>query len=93
MIVAYEPVWAIGTGLNATPKQASDMHVFISDIITRVYSINSSGLIPVIYGGSVNEKNAMEILSAPGISGALVGGASLRADELTNIIKIATRIK
>lgn len=93
IIVAYEPVWAIGTGINATSQQASDMHVFISNTVSKLYNKESSDSMPVIYGGSVNEKNALEILSAPGINGTLIGSASLKADEFSNIIKIALRIQ
>lgn len=77
--IAYEPVWAIGTGINATPEQANEMHQFIKEIIN----------IPVLYGGSVNEKNAYELLSQEFIDGLLIGGASLKAEIFNKIIEIA----
>lgn len=79
--IAYEPVWAIGTGVNATPKQASGMHKFIRGLISGKFGSEIGNETRIIYGGSVNAKNAGEILHAGGIDGALVGGASLKADE------------
>ncbi len=89
IVIAYEPVWAIGTGLNATPKQAADMHGFIRKVISKLFDAGAADELLILYGGSVNGKNAHEMLSARGVDGALVGGASLRAEEFTNIIKIA----
>lgn len=91
--IAYEPVWAIGTGLIATPEQASDMHSYIRKVIEKLYNKKISEYILILYGGSVNEANSKEMLSAGGIDGALVGGASLKADEFTAIINIASNIK
>ncbi len=79
LVLAYEPVWAIGTGLTATPEQAREAHAFIKDLLDR----------PVLYGGSVKPDNAQELLAQPGIDGALVGGASLDPDSFAAICRIA----
>jgi triosephosphate isomerase len=92
LVIAYEPVWAIGTGLNATPKQASDMHMFIGKVVSKLYDPETADNLRILYGGSVNGKNAKEILSACGVDGALIGGASLKADEFAEIAGIASRI-
>lgn len=84
--VAYEPVWAIGTGVNATPRQASDMHVHIRKMLSELYSVKVTDAIRILYGGSVNAGNAGELLSSNGIDGALVGGASLKPDEFLRIV-------
>ncbi|MBX7042664.1 MAG: triose-phosphate isomerase [Ignavibacteria bacterium] len=84
--IAYEPVWAIGTGVNATPKQASDMHLFIRRKLSQLCSSGTAEAVRILYGGSVNAKNAKEILAAKGIDGALVGGASLKAEDFLTII-------
>lgn len=89
--IAYEPVWAIGTGVNATPKQASDMHGLIGKMIHKSYSKDAAELIRIIYGGSVNGKNASEILKACGVDGALVGGASLKPDDFRLIAEAASK--
>lgn len=93
LVIAYEPVWAIGTGLNATPEQASSIHGFIGNVIQNLYDRNTAEELVIIYGGSVNTKNAEEILSACGIDGALIGGASLKADDFAYIVKTAANIK
>jgi triosephosphate isomerase len=79
LVVAYEPVWAIGTGKTATPEQARDAHAFIKTILD----------VPVLYGGSVKPDNAQELLARPGIDGALVGGASLDVESFTAICQAA----
>ncbi len=85
-IIAYEPVWAIGTGKTAMPEQAEEVHVFIRDFISHVNSEDAL-VLPIIYGGSVNEKNARALFSMPNIDGGLVGGASLQADSFLEIVK------
>jgi len=80
LVLAYEPVWAIGTGQTATPAMAEEAHGFIKDILDR----------PVLYGGSVKPENAAELLAQPSIDGALVGGASLEPDSFAAICRIAS---
>ena len=80
LVLAYEPVWAIGTGLTATPGQAREAHAFIKGLLDR----------PVLYGGSVKPENAAELLSQPSIDGALVGGASLEPDSFAAICRAAS---
>jgi triosephosphate isomerase len=89
VIVAYEPVWAIGTGVNATAKQAQEMHQHIRNLIKDKFGANVSDNISILYGGSVNAKNAAQIFSCKDVDGGLVGGASLVADEFVEIIKAA----
>lgn len=86
VVIAYEPVWAIGTGQTATPEQAQEMHAEIRKIITEKYGQQIADSIPVLYGGSVNAKNARELFSQKDVDGGLVGGASLKADDFVTII-------
>jgi triosephosphate isomerase len=83
LVLAYEPVWAIGTGLTATPELAQDAHAFIKSLLDR----------PVLYGGSVKPENADELLAQPDVDGALVGGASLDIDSFTAICRSAAHIR
>ena len=87
LIIAYEPVWAIGTGRNATPQQAQDVHQFIRRLIGKMYSQNFAENLVIQYGGSVKADNAKELLYQPDIDGALVGGACLKADSFVKIIE------
>lgn len=88
VIVAYEPVWAIGTGKTATPGQAAEVHLFIKKIVGAMAGDRKDGwTVPVIYGGSVNDKTIDELMSRDGIDGALVGGASLELQSFLNIIR------
>jgi triosephosphate isomerase len=87
VIIAYEPVWAIGTGKTASPEQAEKVHKFIRSLINDKYGASISDKIVIQYGGSVNNKNAKELLSQKDIDGALVGGASLKADAFIDIIQ------
>jgi len=87
VVIAYEPVWAIGTGVNATPQQAQEMHSFIRNLIKDKYGISIAQQIPILYGGSLNSKNAKEIFNEKDIDGGLVGGASLIPSEFIEIIK------
>ena len=87
MIVAYEPVWAIGTGKTASPDQAQEVHNFIRTLITKLYSSTAADKLIIQYGGSVKSNNAKELISQPDIDGALVGGACLKADSFLEIIK------
>ena len=87
VIVAYEPVWAIGTGKVASPEQAQDVHKFIRDLISKMYNSNIAENLTIQYGGSVKPDNAAGLLSKPDIDGALVGGACLVAESFVGIIK------
>lgn len=86
MIIAYEPIWAIGTGETASPQQAQEMHASIRDLIADQYGKEISEIIPILYGGSVKPSNAREIFSQPDVDGGLIGGASLKADSFLEII-------
>jgi triosephosphate isomerase len=87
-VIAYEPVWAIGTGRTATPEMAEAVHCFVRGKLAAIDKA-AAEIVPILYGGSVNAKNAAGLLSQPNIDGALVGGASLKADEFIAIIKAA----
>jgi len=87
VIIAYEPVWAIGTGKTASPAEAQDMHGFIRALLKEHYDETVATQTSILYGGSVNAANANELFSQPDIDGGLVGGASLKVDEFTTIIK------
>lgn len=87
IIIAYEPVWAIGTGKTASPAQAQEVHEFIRDLIEIDYSLEVANDLVIQYGGSVKPDNAKELLSQKDIDGALVGGACLKADSFMGIIK------
>jgi triosephosphate isomerase len=89
MIIAYEPVWAIGTGKTATPEQAEDVHLYIRQSIEDLYSRALSESLVIQYGGSVKPENASELLKQANIDGALVGGACLNADSFAQIIESA----
>ncbi|MDF7670080.1 triose-phosphate isomerase [Orbaceae bacterium ESL0721] len=91
-VIAYEPIWAIGTGKSATPAQAQAVHKFIRDHIAKQSSDVAKQVI-IQYGGSVNDKNAAELFAQPDIDGALVGGASLKADSFAAIVKAAEQAK
>ncbi|KGT95468.1 triosephosphate isomerase [Erwinia typographi] len=92
VVIAYEPVWAIGTGKSATPAQAQAVHKFIRDHIAKK-DANVAAQVIIQYGGSVNDKNAAELFAQPDIDGALVGGASLKADAFAAIVKAAAAAK
>ena len=86
LIVAYEPVWAIGTGKTATPVQAQEVHSFIRKVLSEKFGEIGTD-IPVLYGGSCNPSNAKELFSCPDIDGGLIGGAALKADTFLPIIE------
>ena len=89
MVIAYEPVWAIGTGRNATPEQAEAAHAFIRRWVAGKFGEESAGRLPIQYGGSVKPDNAAALLGQPDVDGALVGGASLKADQFLAIVRAA----
>lgn len=86
IILAYEPVWAIGTGETASPEQAQEMHDFIRDTINKKYGNAVSEDVSILYGGSVKPENAAEIFSKPDVDGGLIGGAALKSDDFTKIV-------
>lgn len=85
IVLAYEPVWAIGTGKTATPDQAQDMHAYIRKQINDKYGEKTAEEVSILYGGSCNPKNAKELFSQPDVDGGLIGGASLKADDFLSI--------
>ncbi|WP_299160744.1 triose-phosphate isomerase [uncultured Eudoraea sp.] len=87
IVLAYEPVWAIGTGETASPEQAQEMHAFIRKTITEAYDSSIANEVSILYGGSVKPSNAQEIFSKPDVDGGLIGGAALVADDFIAIIK------
>jgi len=91
-IIAYEPVWAIGTGKTATPEQAEEVHSFIRRMLEKMYERNLSSGIRILYGGSVKSENIDALMAKPDIDGALVGGASLKADAFLRICKFIRTI-
>ena len=87
VVIAYEPVWAIGTGETATPEQAQEIHAYIRSIIAEKYGEEVANEISILYGGSVKPDNAKEIFSQPDIDGGLIGGASLKIEDFSKIIE------
>ena len=86
IVLAYEPVWAIGTGETASPAQAQEMHKFIRTLIDKVYGHEVADNVSILYGGSVKPENAKEIFSNPDVDGGLIGGAALKADDFLAIV-------
>ena len=89
MVIAYEPIWAIGTGKTATSDQAQEVCKGIRDLIAEIYDTDTAEAVRIQYGGSMNAGNAAELLAKPDIDGGLIGGASLKAADFTTIIKAA----
>jgi triosephosphate isomerase (TIM) len=87
IILAYEPVWAIGTGETATPDQAQEMHEFIRETVRKHYGSDIAEDVSILYGGSVKPDNAKEIFSKPDVDGGLIGGAALKAEDFSMIVK------
>ena len=87
VIIAYEPVWAIGTGETATPEQAQEIHAYLRQLIADKYGKNVAEEISILYGGSVKPDNAKEIFSQPDVDGGLIGGASLKIEDFSKIIE------
>ncbi len=89
IVIAYEPVWAIGTGLTATPEQAEETCAAIREVLVELYGAEVAEATTIQYGGSMNEKNAAELLAKPNVDGGLIGGASLVAEKFTAIVDAA----
>jgi len=90
-VIAYEPVWAIGTGKTATPEDAQEVCAVIRNVLESLYDKQTAGAITIQYGGSMNDKNAKELLAQPDIDGGLIGGASLKPDSFAVIINAANQ--
>jgi triosephosphate isomerase (TIM) len=86
-LIAYEPVWAIGTGRNATPEQAQEVHAFIRRLLAKLYDGETASTIRLQYGGSMKADNAAELLKKPDVDGGLIGGASLKAEDFNKIVR------
>ncbi len=93
MVLAYEPVWAIGTGKTATPQSAQEVHKFIRDLLVKVSNKQTAEAVRIQYGGSVKPENSFELMQQPDIDGALVGGASLNVESFAAIVKKANEVK
>ncbi len=91
VVIAYEPIWAIGTGKTATPEQAQEVCESIRTVVRKLYSSKNARAISILYGGSMNEKNAAELLAQPDIDGGLIGGASLVPEKFVQIIEAANQ--
>jgi len=91
VVIAYEPVWAIGTGKTATPEMAQEVHAYIRELLTDLFGKAAAQKIRILYGGSMKPENAEELLSQPDIDGGLIGGASLDAKSFVKIIKAAEK--
>ncbi|HQL69374.1 MAG TPA: triose-phosphate isomerase [Bacteroidales bacterium] len=85
-VIAYEPVWAIGTGLTASPEQAQEMHARIRELLAIAYSKLTANMVPILYGGSCNAANARQLFAQPDINGGLIGGASLKHRDFFEIM-------
>ena len=86
IVLAYEPVWAIGTGETASPEQAQEMHLFVRNLVDKVFGREIAENVSILYGGSVKPDNAKEIFSKPDVDGGLIGGAALNATDFFGII-------
>lgn len=92
LVIAYEPVWAIGTGETASPEQAQEMHLYIRNFLTERWNEQRSKVVKILYGGSMKPANAEELLSQKDVDGGLIGGASLKTDSFSGIIEIAENL-
>ena len=92
IVIAYEPIWAIGTGRTATPEQAEEMCAFIRGVLSGIYDMATGDSLMILYGGSMKPGNAKELLEKPDINGGLIGGASLKADDFAAIAEAAASL-
>ena len=93
VVIAYEPVWAIGTGKTATPKQAQEVHKYIRDSLKKIYGDDLAQSVRIQYGGSVKPENILELMAQPDVDGALVGGASLKIDSFVAIVTKSSEVR
>ena len=93
LVIAYEPVWAIGTGKTATPEQAQQVHAFIRETLAKIFGEATAETIRIQYGGSMKPGNAAELLAQKDIDGGLIGGAALKAADFAGIISAAANAK
>jgi triosephosphate isomerase len=93
LVIAYEPVWAIGTGRNATAEQAEEVQKYIRNLLSEIYNEATAEGIRIQYGGSVKPENIKQLIQQPDIDGALIGGASLKIDSFSRIVKICQEVK
>jgi triosephosphate isomerase (TIM) len=91
VVIAYEPIWAIGTGKTATPEDVKEMQLFITTVLTKLYDRPTGKRVRIIYGGSVKPDNAAELYSGGGMNGFLVGGASLKASDFMSIVRSVSK--
>jgi triosephosphate isomerase len=87
IVIAYEPIWAIGTGKTASTEQAQEMHAYIRSVLAKKWGQETANIVSILYGGSVKGSNAAELFACPDVDGGLVGGASLLAPDFIQIIK------
>tara|TARA_B100000900_G_C20413367_1_gene647830 strand:+ start:37 stop:783 length:747 start_codon:yes stop_codon:yes gene_type:complete len=91
IIIAYEPVWAIGTGLTASVEKVAEIHLLIRSVLSDIFNKQESDLVPILYGGSVNFDNAEELIDVENVNGFLIGGASLDVESFLDIVKIVDK--